>query len=203
MTHSTTRLAAIAALLGLTSCTSTDDLRLRAALGVGPAELTATSLGESVEFDGIVGTLRVEVARRPEDLPNLEVGVRLIGDYHSFEETQNGVTAGIDATSLAGVLVIRPYFPIGAATRAYLEGFAGYRHSWADLSLSDGLGGFYDERGRDGGLLFGLGAGMEFDISNDSALFFGLEWSRNLTDEGGLDLDVDDFMLTVGWSTTF
>ena len=56
----------------------------------------------------------------------------------------------------------------------------------------------------DGGLLYGAGVGVELSSSDPgNSLILGLEWSRNLTGGGGLDLDLDDLTFLVGWSQSF
>ena len=55
----------------------------------------------------------------------------------------------------------------------------------------------------DGGVLFGAGLGSEFKMDEGNSLLISAEWSRNLTEKFGMDLDFDDFSALIGWSTSF
>lgn len=190
---------AVVASVVLAGCESTNGLRLRTQIGAGLTELGAEHKpsGTELAVSGNTGTARVEVSRAPDYMPNIEVGLRVLGGVHNVSGANPGFD--LDTTDLGGALVFRPFLDVSDDVRLYAEGFAGYRHSWGDLTI-DGLG---SDRGDYGGILFGGGLGAEFSLSRSTSLVLGVEWSRNILTEQGVRLDIDDFVGTVGFAVGF
>ncbi len=186
----------LCALLG--SCQSTDQFGLRTMVGGGTSELRV----DRDSGDGSHQTARIEVTNSPADLGDMEVGIRLLGGFHDFDDSDGAATVDLEMTDVGGVIVIRPYLPVSERVQLYLEGFAGYQHSWSDLSVDNGMGGIFEEKGHDGGFLYGGGCGAEFALDEYNSLIFGVEWSRHLT-EDNFKLRVDDLTALVGWSISF
>jgi hypothetical protein len=195
-------LTAICLIALLASCESTDDMRIRAMIGGGPSNGNAEFGGAEGTMDGGQGSLRVEWARQPDYVDNVDVGVRILAGFHDIYASDRARTLTVDTLDLGVIAVVRPYVDLSEASRLYFEGFGGYRHSWGDIELLGGMG-ILSDSGSDGGVLYGFGVGVELANDPNNSLILGLEWSRNLLGDGGLDLDLDDFTFLTGWSFSF
>jgi hypothetical protein len=72
-------------------------------------------------------------------------------------------------------------------------------HAWtSDERLGAATGSL-----NDGGVAYGAGIGVEFDVFRASALFVGLEWSRHDTNDVGVNLSFEDYSGVVGLAFRF
>ncbi len=195
----------VTSLVLLTACESTKDMGLRTMAGGGFSSLGVDVSGVGNErIDGHQASVRVEVTKQPEYMPNMEVGLRFLGGFHGYDQTENGLSLDLDTWDLGAAVVFRPFVDLGeTGVRLYAEGFVGYRHYWGDARLGDSTGTISSGKDDDGGVLFGAGLGTEIKMTKNGSLLLGLEWARHLTGDDGVDLDMDDFSALVGWSIKF
>lgn len=183
----------------LASCETSKPKTLRIMLGAGSSELEVDG-NSSQTIDGDQLSFRVEVAQ--EVASNVEFGIRGLLGTHDFDETEGGLTLDFETTDLGLVGVVRPFVDINQDFRAYIEGFAGYRHYFGDATIS-GPGISISSEDDDGGAIFGLGLGGEFRLNDRSRIVLGIEFSRHLTNDAGIDLDADDLSFLIGMSLSF
>jgi hypothetical protein len=191
-------LLASAVSFSFAACESTEGLRGRVAAGAGLSRLTVRDGGDSGSADGGQQSVRAEIAQPIDYLGDLEVGLRLKGGAREIDDTFTGGSYELDTRQLALTPTIRGGFALSGASRAYAEVFAGYEYYWGDFN--DAGDRF---RGEDGGLAYGAGLGVEFDVLKSHALLLGLEWSRLDTEEGGVNASFDDYSAIVGWAFRF
>lgn len=194
-------MAALGALL--CGCHSTEGMSVRTTVTGAISELSVDTGTESGDVDGGGGSARVEFAQEPEHFSNVQVGLRVGAGGHSFSESANGLNLDVDTFDLEAVAVVRPFIDLSDNWRLYGEGFAGYRHTFGDSTLSDSFGAVLSDSGDDGGFLFGAGLGAEYALSQRSRLLLGVEWSRYLTEDAGIDLDTDDLAAMIGMAWNF
>ena len=189
-------LAVAAALPG---CESSDGWRGRVAAGGGLTELSARDAGNTGSADGGQQSLRLEVAQPIKYLDNMEVGVRLKGGRRQIDDRfLGGGSYQLDSDQIALLPTFRGHVALGDASRVYGEAFAGYEYYWAEERVPGEVA-----RGEDGGVAYGAGLGVEFDVLRTSAIFVGLEWSRHDSEERGIDLSFDDYSAVVGLAFRF
>lgn len=188
-------LAAAAVLQG---CGSTDGWRARVGAGGGLSTLRARDNGQSENIDGAQYSVRAELARPIRYLDDMEVGLRVRGGMREVDDDFAGVPYDLESSHVALLPTFRGYAPMSSSSRFYGEAFAGYEHFWADERLGAATGSL-----NDGGLSYGAGLGLEFDVSVASALFFGLEWSRHDTQNRGTNLSFEDYAGVVGLAFRF
>jgi|688.fasta_scaffold228464_1 hypothetical protein len=180
-------------------CESSAGWRGRVAAGGGLAELTARDDGEKGSADGGQQSLRLEIAEQIKYLDNLEVGVRLKGGRRQIDDRfVGGVAYELDSEQVAVLPTFRGHVALGEARRVYGEAFAGYEYYWAEERVFGEVA-----RGEDGGIAYGVGFGVEFDVLRTSAVFVGLEWSRHDSEERGIDLSFDDYSAVIGLAVRF
>lgn len=190
-------LIALTALLA--SCKSPAPSTVRVMIGGGPSELEVDA-GGSATIDGTYYTIRIEGAE--EVANNIELGVRFLTGTHSFDESEGGLSLDLDTVDFGLVGVVRPFYDFNETFRIYAEGFAGYRHYFGESKIS-GLGISIRENNNDGGPIFGGGVGGEYLLGDGRRLLLGVEFSRHLTSDSGVDLDADDLAFLIGLSFSF
>jgi hypothetical protein len=188
-------LAASACLQG---CESLSGLRGRVAAGAGLTNLTVRDAGVSDSADGGQQSVRAELAQPLDYLLDLEVGVRLKGGFREIDDRFFGAGYDFESRQLALTPTVRGFWGLSESSRIYGEAFAGYEYFWGEERA---LG--VTARGEDGGLAYGVGLGVEFDVTKANALILGLEWSRLEVEENGVDASFDDFSAIVGWAMRF
>lgn len=173
-----------------------DRLAFRGSMSIGSSQTKGTidkgtATEDSLSGRGMAVGVRGEVSQRVDYLENVEVGLRvgILGrDAHA---SPDGVDVDAEAGELSIVGVARFYQPLGegSAFSLYGEGFGGYAHEFGTVR-----GGPIDVDGDGGGLLYGAGAGIDYN-----GLQLGLEWSQRDFDFGqGLDLRAEDVVLVIG-----
>jgi opacity protein-like surface antigen len=188
-------LAASACLQG---CESLAGLRGRFAAGAGLTNLKVRNAVDSDTADGGQQSVRAELAQPLDYLLDLEVGVRLKGGVREIDDRFFGEGYDFESRQLALTPTLRSFWSLSESSRLYGEAFAGYEYFWGEGRPLD-----VTARGDDGGLAYGVGMGMEFDVTKANALSLGLEWSRLEVQENGLDSSFDDFSAIVGWAMRF
>jgi opacity protein-like surface antigen len=188
----------LAASLLLAACGSTEGLRGRLSAGGGVSRLTLRDGGSSDSADGGQQSVRAELAQPIGYLDGVEVGLRLKGGSRAIDDRFAGSAYELDTRQFALTPTVRSAFALADASRVYVEAFAGYEYFWGDVNDAGNR-----SRSEDGGLAYGAGLGVEFDVTKSNALLLGLEWSRVDTEEGGANASFDDFSAIVGWAFRF
>lgn len=184
----------LAAAATLQGCESMSGWRGRVGAGGGLSTLRARDNGQSENVEGSQYSLRAELARPISYLDDLEVGLRVRGGMREVDDDLAGVPYEIESNHIALLPTFRGYVPLHSSSRLYGEVFVGYEQYWAE----EGPRSF-----NDGGVSYGAGLGLEFDVSVASALFFGLEWSRHDTQEFGTNFAFEDYSGVVGLAFRF
>jgi hypothetical protein len=186
----------LVALATLTACSTTAPVDLRTVLGAGYSTISVDPSGASnTDHQGQTTTARIEVSQELDYLDNVEVGLRAIGGLGTVDDADGDVLIDADNMDLGGALVVRTFYDVSDSARLYAEMFGGYRHFWVEQK------GFRDED--DGGLLFGLGVGTEFQLSSSTSLILGAEWARTMTKKRHTRNRLDDLSALIGLSVSF
>lgn len=189
-------ITALVALATLTACSTTAPVDLRTVLGGGLSNARVDPKGgTNSDHKGAVVSGRIEVSQQIDYLDNVEVGLRAIGSTHQIDDEDGDISIDVDSLDLGAAFVARTFYELDSGTRIYGEGFAGYRHFWAE--------DFEGKNEDDGGLLLGLGLGAEFLIAPGARFITGLEYAKTFTKKRGHRLDLDDFQVLVGLSVSF
>lgn len=189
-------LAAAAAVLQ--GCGSTDGWRARIGAGGGMSTLRARDGGQSENIEGAQYSVRAELARPISYLDDMEVGLRVRGGMREVDDDFPAGAYTFESNQVALLPTFRGNVPLSSSARVYGEAFVGYEHFWADERLG-ALTGSLD----DGGVSYGAGLGLEFDVRFASAVFVGVEWSRHDTQQGGIDVSFEDYSGVVGLAFRF
>jgi hypothetical protein len=184
----------LAAAATLQGCGSAEGWRGRIGAGAGLSTLKARDGGQSESADGTQQSLRLEIARPIPYLSDVEVGLRAKGATRQIDDDFGAVDSG----QFALLPTFRGHCGLSASSRFYGEVFAGYEYYWADERLGAATGSL-----NDGGVAYGAGIGVEFDVFRASALFVGLEWSRHDTQDVGVNLSFEDYSGVVGLAFRF
>jgi hypothetical protein len=182
----------------LQGCGSAEGWRGRLGAGAGLSTLKARNGGQSETADGTQQSLRLEVARPIPYFSDVEVGLRAKGATRQIDDDFGPVDYVFDSGQFALLPTFRGHYGLSASSRFYGEVFAGYEYYWADERLGAATGSL-----NDGGVAYGAGIGVEFDVFRASALFVGLEWSRHDTQDVGINLSFEDYSGVVGLAFRF
>jgi hypothetical protein len=188
----------LAAAATLQGCESMSGWRGRVGAGGGLSTLRARDNGQSENVEGSQFSLRAELAQPIEYLDGMEVGLRVRGGVREVDDEFGGDVYELESSQLALLPTVRGNFGLSNSSRLYGEVFGGYEHFWADERLGAATGSL-----NDGGVSYGAGLGLEFDVSVASALFFGLEWSRHDTKNFGANVAFEDYSGVVGLAFRF
>lgn len=181
----------------LSGCESAAGWRGRVAAGGGWATLKYRDEGQSETADGAQASLRAEIARPLDYADDVDVGLRVKAGRRTVDDDFGGIPYEFESNQLALLPTVRGYAPLSGASRLYGEAFVGYEQFWGEERYQT------TATGTDGGVAYGAGAGVEFDIGSTRAVFVGLEWARHDTKDFGANLSFEDYSAVVGLAFRF
>lgn len=182
----------------LSGCESSAGWRGRVAAGGGLSTLKTRNEGQSETASGEQASLRAEIARPLEYADDVDVGLRVKAGRRTVDDDFGGIPYEFESNQLALLPTVRGYVPLSGASRLYGEAFVGYEQFWGE-----DRNGARRSTGTDGGVAYGAGAGVEFDIGSTRAIFVGLEWARHDTKNFGVNLAFEDYSALVGLAFRF